>query len=213
LKPSNIFLVHQPDGTRIVKLLDFGLAREVEPSDEGPSTAPGIIIGTPEYMSPEQVRSSKVGPRADLYSVGVITFQMLTGKRPYRAEKADDVIDMVLDAPVPRVSSFQPRVHPKFDELVFRLMKKRPDERPATAEEIVKELSSIKRVVEATESGAQSTDAAMAMTEVVSAMAGIADDDPDDQPKKKRRWPVVVAAALGVVLALGAGAWWLASQQ
>ena len=209
LKPSNLFLVHQPDGSRFVKVLDFGLAKL--PAAEGPGTAPGVMLGTPEYMAPEQIRASKTaGPRADLYSVGVIAFQLLTGRTPYRAEAAQEVVELVLEAPVPRVSSLQPRVHPRFDELVYRLMKKRAEERPAAVEEVRRELAAIKRVVEATESGAQSTDAAMAPTELVSALGreqGFPDDD-EAPPPRKRRWPWV-AAALVVVLGAGsAGAWW-----
>jgi serine/threonine-protein kinase len=193
-----------------VKLLDFGLAKLSEPG--GPSTAPGVALGTPEYMSPEQMRASAVDARADVYSVGVITFQMLTGRRPYSAASAQDVVDRVLDGPVPRVSSVQPRVHPRFDELVFRMMKKRAQERPASVEEVQLELAAIKRVLEADEAGGQgATDPAMAPTEVVSALErelGLPDDD-EAPPKKKRRWPLWVAAAVLGLGASGAGVWWL----
>ncbi len=205
LKPSNLFLVHQPDGTRFVKLLDFGLAKL--PESGAPKTAPGVLLGTPEYMSPEQIRSSTVvGPRADLYSVGVIAFQMLTGKRPYAAKEASDVVSLVLETPAPRVSSLQPRVHPRFDELVFRLMKKRADDRPASVDEVRRELRAIRAEIEV-ESAGQPTDPAMAPTELVSALSDPALDD-SSPPKRKRRWPLIAAT---VLLAAGAAAaaWWL----
>ena len=209
LKPSNLFLVHQPDGSRFVKLLDFGLAKlGGEPGAGAPKTAPGMLIGTPEYMSPEQIRSSTiVGPRADLYSVGVIAFQMLTGKRPFSAKAAQDVIELVLDSPAPRVSSLQPRVHPRFDELVFRLMKKRADDRPASVDDVRRELRAIRQLIEATESGGQPTDPAMAPTEMVSALNDPALDEAEAKAKRpRRRWPLVVA---GLVVAFAAGgAWW-----
>ncbi len=210
LKPSNLFLVHQPDGTRFVKILDFGLAKLSEPG--GPNTAPGVAVGTPEYTAPEQLRAERVDPRADLYSVGVLAFQMLTGKRPFAAVEAAEVIEKVMTSPVPRVSSQEPRVLPAFDDLVYRLMKKRPADRPASAEEVRRELASIKRIVEAEEPSTQATDPALAATELVSALAkeaGFPDDD--EAPKKKSRWPLVLAVAALVLAVGGAGAWWALS--
>src|SRR6185436_13281439 len=99
--------------------------------------------------------------------------------------------------PVPRVSSLDARVHPRLDELVFRLMKKRPEERPASAEKLRAELAVIKRIVEATEVGAQPTDPQGAPTELVSALRDAASDE-QPAPRRKRWRVVAVVVALGV---------------
>lgn len=198
IKPANIYLAGDAHGRRVVKLLDFGLAR----LNFAPGSQASMVVGTPDYMAPEQVRSSAVGPRADLYSVGVIAFQLLTGRRPYRAETPQGVIELVLEAPVPRVSSLQPRVHPQLDDLVFQLMKKRPEERPGSAEEVGQALAAVKRLLEATDVSAQATDPALAATDVVSAVSGLADDSSQLPPRPRRRWPwvLVALAALGAAV-------------
>ena len=84
LKPSNLFLVDLPDDTRVLKLLDFGLAKSASaPNGSTPQTSTNLVVGTPAYMAPEQARGHEVSPRTDLYAMGVVAYELLTGKVPF----------------------------------------------------------------------------------------------------------------------------------
>src|SRR5262249_22511830 len=99
LKPENVMLVAREDGFELVKVLDFGIAKmPIHPtaSSKQPLTRVGAIIGTPEYMSPEQALGEAVGSAADLYALGVILFEMLSGRRPFDHEDALKVMGMHL---------------------------------------------------------------------------------------------------------------------
>jgi serine/threonine protein kinase len=101
LKPENIVLEPLRSGGDFVKVVDFGLAKIVEGPRLTAITSPGVICGTPDYMSPEQGRGGVVDPRSDLYAVGVILFQMLTGRLPFEADTATQVVLMHLSIPAP----------------------------------------------------------------------------------------------------------------
>jgi serine/threonine protein kinase len=143
LKPSNIFLVREVNGTEYVKVLDFGLAkRSSAPHGTAVQTRSDMIVGTPHYMAPEQALSEAVGPHTDLYAVGVIAFEMLTGRRPFAGRTSLELVAHHLKSPVPR-SSFYVEVPPQLDELVFRLLAKEPAQRPASADEVARELRAL----------------------------------------------------------------------
>lgn len=91
LKPDNIFLTEGVDGSLKVKLLDFGIAKFMAP-EEGGMTRPGELFGTPEYMSPEQVRGGQVDHRIDVYALGVILYEMLCGRQPFQASDLRDLL-------------------------------------------------------------------------------------------------------------------------
>ena len=101
LKPENIILEPLRRGGDFVKVVDFGLAK-LRADAQAPSvTSPGIVCGTPDYMAPEQGRGDAIDGRSDLYSVGVILFQLLTGRLPYEADSPTHVVMMHLTIPVP----------------------------------------------------------------------------------------------------------------
>ncbi len=146
LKPSNLFVVHEPDGKRLLKLLDFGLAK-LQTTDR-PQTAPGAVLGTPHYMSPEQVRGEKSGPESDLYSVGVIAFELLTGRLPFTGSPAEVMRQHVTaDAPAP--SALVAEVPPALDAIVKKLLSKRREAR-GTAEQALQALQTAARRLAAT---------------------------------------------------------------
>lgn len=126
LKPGNIML--REDGS--LALIDFGLAKRMRLQQE--ITGSGEIFGTPYYMSPEQGHADEVDARSDIYSLGVIFFEMLTGAKPYRAANAMGIIYKHSHAPVPRLPERLARHQP----LVDRLLAKRPHDRLQTADEI-----------------------------------------------------------------------------
>ncbi|MFY0579447.1 serine/threonine-protein kinase [Cystobacter fuscus] len=86
LKPGNLFVVQESNGTEYMKVLDFGLAKQAAaPNASTPQTRASMIVGTPDYMAPEQACGQAVSPRTDLYAVGIILFEMLTGRLPFQA--------------------------------------------------------------------------------------------------------------------------------
>jgi len=142
LKPQNVFLV-APNGG--VKLLDFGIAKLMgRPEPKGPYTRPGMTIGTPDYISPEQARGRDVDPRADVYSLGVVAFEMLTGRLPFVADNGADMMAMHLAAEPEPPSRLRQTLPPAVDSLILRMLAKEPAARPALAD-IRVELLAIKQ--------------------------------------------------------------------
>jgi serine/threonine-protein kinase len=133
MKPSNVFLARDSAGSTYVKLLDFGLAKHADvPHGLARQTRQSIMVGTPEYMSPEQAMGQTVGPMSDLYAVGVIAFEMLTGRLPFEGPNALAIANShVNDAP-PRASS-RTHVPAPLDDLVLQMLAKNPSERPQSA--------------------------------------------------------------------------------
>jgi serine/threonine protein kinase len=142
LKPGNVFLVDEPEGTRSVKLLDFGIAKVKEFQPSRRLTQEGTILGTPEYMSPEQVRGEKVGPATDLYAVGVIAFQMLSGRLPFTGTQPEVLVAQAGESP-PALSKFAPQVPKALENIVMRLLAKLPARRYASAEAVRRDLSAL----------------------------------------------------------------------
>jgi serine/threonine protein kinase len=124
LKPPNVML--RPDGS--IVLIDFGLAKGVPSADQ--STAAGVLRGSPYYMSPEQAQGLPLDARSDLYSVGVILFEMLTGSRPYSGNSAVEIMQRHVYGPRPRLPGECARLEP----LLERLMARDPAERFANAQ-------------------------------------------------------------------------------
>ncbi|MCY0999591.1 protein kinase [Myxococcus sp. MISCRS1] len=141
LKPGNVFLAQGLDGTRTVKLVDFGIAKLMRSAD-GPTTVDGTILGTPEYMAPEQVRGNTVSFATDLYATGVMAFHMLTGERPFKGEQLQ-VLFAHIEQPPPLPSSRVPGLPAEFDTLILHLLAKDPALRPESAEAVRQALKRI----------------------------------------------------------------------
>ena len=141
LKPENVFLVrdHEGSGVDQVKLLDFGIAK-LESTATAHRTTIGLILGTPAYMSPEQcLGTSDCDHRADLYSLGCMLFEMLTGRTPYASVPTSDLLAAHLRHPVPELGRLV-SVPPAIESLVTRLLAKSPEDRPRSALEVVAEI-------------------------------------------------------------------------
>lgn len=133
LKPENIF-VYEENGVERVKLLDFGIAQFAGTS----SMSSREICGTPAYMSPEQIRGQPVAPPADLYSAGIVAFEMLVGRQPFTGPTPMDILKRQIKMKAPRISDVAPDVElsPELDSLVFQLMQKKAANRLAGAAQV-----------------------------------------------------------------------------
>ncbi|WP_244225093.1 serine/threonine-protein kinase, partial [Corallococcus sicarius] len=151
LKPSNIFLVRQPDGSRYVKLLDFGLAKRGEgPTGRTAQTRTDMVVGTPEYMAPEQARGQSVGPMTDLYAMGVVTFEMVTGRLPFIGSSPVDLLMKHVEARPPRPSEFVSDLPPAVDAFILQMLTKDPETRPNSADALRQHLVKLRRTLRAT---------------------------------------------------------------
>jgi len=139
LKPDNIFLVPDPDsaiGER-AKVLDFGIAKLTDVGPAGSATKTGVVMGTPTYMSPEQCRGAgEVDQRADLYSIGCIFHELLTGRPPFVDPGAGELIGAHLYVAPERPSVFLPSISRHSEKLILALLSKDPAHRPQTAKEL-----------------------------------------------------------------------------
>jgi serine/threonine-protein kinase len=145
LKPSNVMLVKRGGMTDFAKVLDFGIAKSIEEQgdDEPQLTMSGQILGTPAYMSPEQCSGKPLDARTDIYSLGIIAFEMLAGKKPFMAESAIGFLQQHLMTPPPKLSSFLPagQVPPQADAVFARVMAKHADQRYAQALDFARDLA------------------------------------------------------------------------
>ena len=129
IKPQN--MVVEPDG--VLKVMDFGIARLAERPKESGMTQQGASIGTPEYMAPEQMIGEAVDPRADLYAVGCVLFECLTGHAPFTADTPYQLVAQVLENTPVRLRTLNPEVPEGLEQLVAELLAKAPASRPQSA--------------------------------------------------------------------------------
>jgi len=130
IKPANIFLVDGQRHRDFVKVLDFGIAK-LDSTDPGKlaATATGMTLGTPEYMSPEQATAAAIDARSDVYQVGVVLFEMLTGNVPFRGRNPVTIMQAHLTTLPPDVRSVDPEIPAALAEVVARCLAKSPDAR------------------------------------------------------------------------------------
>ena len=136
LKPGNIML----DASGRVVLMDFGLARRAERQD---LTAAGAVLGTPEYMSPEQARGEKADERSDLYSIGVMLYEMLAGRPPFGGKDTIAILRQHVQAPVPPLRGAAPGTPPELERIIARLLAKKPSERYPHVAELLADLGKL----------------------------------------------------------------------
>ncbi|MEW5795840.1 MAG: serine/threonine-protein kinase [Candidatus Zixiibacteriota bacterium] len=132
IKPANIMVL----GDYRVKVMDFGIARV----DSNSMTKTGIAMGTPNYISPEQLRGREIDRRADLFSLGVMMYEMLLGKRPFKGENLTSLMYAILNHEPEKPSSVKPQIPLLFDHIIAKALKKEPAERYQKASEIIVDL-------------------------------------------------------------------------
>jgi len=140
IKPGNVRVLE--DGT--VKILDFGIAKFAV----GSATQSGTILGTASYMAPEQIMGQAVDGRADLFSAGVLLFELLTGKKPFSGDSPTAVVYQIMHVEAPPVRSIMPELPEAIEEIVARALKKNPDERYSRASEMASDLQMVRMMLD-----------------------------------------------------------------
>ena len=141
LKPANVYLLREHNGELLVKVLDFGLARQdpialidgainLPKRDDGAS----LLAGTPEYIAPEQAQGKKVEGSADLYSLGVMLFEMCSGRLPFESDTVITLLQMHVSSPPPRLSTVMNNLPEGLEDFVDSMLRKEPEQRPTSAD-------------------------------------------------------------------------------
>jgi eukaryotic-like serine/threonine-protein kinase len=142
LKPSNLF-VSRAGEDEIVKVLDFGVAKETMSTLVVDRTTSGVLVGSPQYMSPEQARGEQIDARSDLWSLGVVAFEALTGRPPFESTHLGALLAKIGEANPPAPTSLAPELPAAIDDFVRRALARRPEDRFPSAKAMADALSAI----------------------------------------------------------------------
>jgi serine/threonine protein kinase len=144
LKPGNVFFSIDESGELYVKLLDFGVAKTLWPSGPTPRTSTGVVMGTPDYLSPEQAHGdANIDGRSDVFGTGVVLFELLTATRPFHAPTAVATAYKIAHARTPLLRDYGGPADSTVQAIMERALAKRPEERYATAREFAAELTTL----------------------------------------------------------------------
>jgi serine/threonine-protein kinase len=211
LKPQNLFVARRDDGTDVVKILDFGVAK-LEAEDHGAGTTrTGAVLGTPAYMSPEQARGDKVvDQRSDVYSLGAVLYELLSGEKPHPGDSPNAILYHIASHPPVPLASSVPELPAGLVAGIDKALSREPGDRPASAAEFAETLKpfAVREVYPAPKLEPSSpTSPSVAATELAAAQAApslaVSAVDTSRAPSSEK--PSRRAASALVWVALGAG--------
>lgn len=191
LKPENILIGH--DG--VVRILDFGIARTMT---SGPPrqrlTATGVMVGTPGYMAPEQLEGAPGDVRSDLFALGTVLYELVSGTNPFQGKTASSTAARILTVDPLPLSSLNPLSPPPLDAIVSRCLKKDPARRPASAADVAGDLESLARAIADGTAASESGRGA-----------------PNAERPARALWRIHQVVLVGLLSMLAIGGWWLAA--
>lgn len=197
LKPENLFSATEPDGTVVLKIVDFGVSKQLTSRRMRAQTNPTESVGSPHYMSPEQITTpSEVDARTDIWSLGVVMFELLTGAIPFNGPGPAQVCASVLTDPVPPLADYRDDIPPALEFIVLRCLAKNREQRFSSVSEVAEALRALE-LPSPRHSRFSSKHEAV-----------LAEDELEAEPPRRRRWVgvlcgIAVLGACGAVLAQG----------
>ncbi|HEY6877253.1 MAG TPA: protein kinase, partial [Polyangiales bacterium] len=148
IKPDNLMLHDAGDGETLVKLVDFGISKRVSIEPQPKLTCQGTLIGTPQYMSPEQIRGQDVDVRTDLYATGAVLYEALAGHAPHESQNFSELVVAVLNAPLRPLREQRANCPAELERIVAKALSRAPDQRYATPRQMLAELDACARELE-----------------------------------------------------------------
>ena len=205
LKPENVWVVEPRRGRPFVKLLDFGIAKLLATGEQS-TTQAGMLMGTPQYMSPEQCHGRGIDHRTDIYALGVILYQIYTGTMPFRGETFAEILTQQLTE-LPEAPSHHASMPTALDKLILRCLAKDANERPQSARELGEELARVltpHSAPVATKMLGKTLVKPSSTTTLRGSAHGLERVAPEATPT--RRWPLVLALLVAGLAAAGLAA-------
>ena len=197
LKPENILLTPREGSADFVKVVDFGIAQmaHAEGSSQEPLTNPGMPIGTPQYMSPEQARGHACDHRADIYALGVILYEMLAGHPPHEGDNVVELLERKASGQITSLLDLRPEIAAELDELTFRMLRRDPNDRPQSMSQVsydLTKLTSGRAGAVATVLGLSQPGVEMPATGTSFPRVNLPSDS------RRRLWPILLAAGVAI---------------